>query len=64
MEEQFILHALGNVGVPAAICFYTLIHLKHSFDRLSNSLDNFSRTLSYRIDKLEHAVEELKRPPS
>ena len=49
MEEMF-LHALSNVGVPAALCFYTLFEV----DRLDVDLKT-------RVSRLEDAVAELKR---
>lgn len=60
MEEMF-LHALSNVGVPAALCFYTLFEVNKNVKRLADSIDRLDVDLKTRVSRLEEAVAELKR---
>ena len=60
MEEMF-LHALSNVGVPAALCFYTLFEVNKNVKRLADSIDRLDVDLKTRVSRLEDAVAELKR---
>lgn len=60
MEEIF-LHALSNVGVPAALCFYTLFEVNKNVKRLADSIDRLDVDLKTRVSRLEDAVSELKR---
>lgn len=60
MEEIF-LHALSNVGVPAALCFYTLFEVNKNVKRLADSIDRLDVDLKTRVSRLEDAVAELKR---
>lgn len=60
MEEIF-LHALSNVGVPAALCFYTLFEVNKNVKRLADSIDRLDVDLKTRVSRLEDVVAELKR---
>lgn len=50
---------LGNIGVPAAICFYTLFEVNKNVKRLADSIDRFSNDVDRRIEKLENKLSEL-----
>lgn len=60
MDELF-LHALSNVGVPAALCFYTLFEVNRNVKKLSDSIDRLDSDVNRRVTRLEDAVAELKR---
>ena len=59
MEEEIILKLLGNIGVPAAICFFTLFEVNKNLKRLADSIDRFSGELDRRIDKIETDIRNL-----
>ena len=49
MTEEYLAHILGNIGVPAALCFYTLFEVNRNIKRLTEA-----------VDKLEHRIERLE----
>lgn len=59
--EDIILHTLGNIGVPAALCFYTLFEVKKSVERLTDAFDRWSNLIDTRLKDLEKDVQELKQ---
>lgn len=59
--EEFVLHTLSNVGVPAAICFYTLFEVKKSIEKLTDAFDRWSDIIDRRLAGVESEVEDLKR---
>ncbi len=54
MDEIF-LHALSNVGVPAALCFYTLFEVNKNVKKLAESIDKLDDDVSRRVSRLEDA---------
>lgn len=61
MEEQFISHLVSNIGVPAALCFYSLFCVNARIEKLSDKLDNLTQSLHERIAKIERDVSDLQR---
>lgn len=59
MEDELIFKLLGNIGVPAAICFYTLFEVNKNVKRLAESIDRFANEVDRRIEKLEGDLREL-----
>ena len=70
--EELILKAVGNIGVPAVICLYTLFGVNKTLKELTDAinkmssdvqkikeLENQTRELSYKFEKLG-AVGKLK----
>lgn len=55
------MHALSNIGVPAAICFYTLFEVKKSVERLTDAFNRWSDIIDHRLTRVENEFEELKR---
>lgn len=55
MTEEMFAHMLGNIGVPAALCFYTLFQVNRSIEKLIQSIDK----LENRIDRLEDRIFSL-----
>ena len=64
MGEEIIFKVLANIGVPAAVCFYTLVEVNRSVKRLAESIDRFNLEFDRRIDKLNdevtHRIEKLE----
>lgn len=55
MTEEIFAHMLGNIGVPAALCFYTLFQVNRTMEKLIQSIDK----LETRIDRLEDRIFSL-----
>ena len=52
MTEEFFAHMLGNIGVPAALCFYTLFQVNRSIEKLIQTMEKFEQS----IDRLEDKI--------
>lgn len=61
MEDTMIAHLLSNVGIPAALCFYTLFNVNKNLEKLADALNNCTGLLDRRLTALEHDIKELKR---
>lgn len=60
MTEEMVSHLLGNIGVPAAICLYTLIRVNQTLKDLTLAINNLATDSDRRLDKIEANVHELK----
>ena len=60
MSEDIILHALSNVGVPAAVCFYTLFAVNKNLEKLTNAFDRWSDLIDRRLKDLEEDVKDIE----
>lgn len=61
MEETTIANILSNIGVPAAICFYTLFNVNKSIEKLADSFNRLADVINHRLYQLEGEVAALKR---
>lgn len=59
--EDLIVHTLSNVGVPAAICFYTLFQVNKNLEKLTDAFNRWCDIFDRRIKDLEHDIHELQR---
>ena len=59
MEEMF-LHALSNVGVPAALCFYVLFRVNQTLRDLTDAINKLTVDVDRRLEKVEKTIDELK----
>lgn len=59
-ESQILLQLFSNVGIPSAICFYTLFHVKNSLDKLTDAIDALKDNHYKEISSLKDEVKELK----
>jgi len=59
LAEETILNLLGNVGVPAVICLYTLIGVNKTLKELTNAINKLSSDVDARISRLEGQVAAL-----
>lgn len=50
--EETLVHLLSNVGVPTAVCFYTLFEVNKNIKRLTEAVDR----LEQRIERLEERI--------
>lgn len=67
MEEELLFKFLGNVGVPATICFYTLYgvnrtlkELSTAINKLASDADKHKTEQIHEFEKLKDTVKELK----
>lgn len=59
--EQFFVQTIGNVGVPAALCFYTLFEVNKNVKKLTDSIDRLDNDVNRRVSRLEEIVTDLQR---
>ena len=59
MEEDILIKLLSNIGVPAALCFYTLFEVNKNMKKLSDSIDRLANDVDKRLDKLEEKTNQL-----
>ncbi|MBO4779869.1 MAG: YvrJ family protein [Selenomonadaceae bacterium] len=59
MEETVLTHLLSNVGIPAAICFYTLFGVNKTLKELTAAINNLTVDVDKRISKLEDRVDHF-----
>ena len=52
MTEELIAKMLANVGVPTAVCFYTLFEVNKNIKRLTEAVDRLEK----RIERLEERI--------
>lgn len=57
--EETVLNALGNLGVPAAVCFYTLFVVNKSLANLTVAINKLSEKVD-KVDRLEREITELR----
>ena len=56
MEEEVLLKLIGNIGVPAFICLYTLYGVNKTLKELTTAINK----LTAETDKRGRVIEELK----
>ena len=64
MEETVLTHLFSNVGVPAAVCFYTLFSVNKNIEKLIAAINKLSADINgvdFRLTRLEQDVHALKR---
>lgn len=66
MTEEILLKLLGNIGVPAAVCFYTLFGVNKTLKELTEAINKMSsdvqeiKELKNRTNELSCKVEKLQ----
>lgn len=61
MPEELIVKTLANVGVPAALCFYTLFTVNKNVEKLTDAVKEWNKSLGERIKDLENDIRDLRR---
>lgn len=59
MTEELLLKVIGNIGVPAAVCFYTLFGVNKTLKELTDAINRMANDVQ-KIDKMERQIEDLK----
>lgn len=59
MEEEILFKLLGNIGVPAAICFYTLFRVNQTLKDLTDAINKLTTDVDKRLDKIEDKTRDL-----
>ena len=59
MSEEILFKMLGNIGVPAAICFYTLFRVNQTLRDLTNAINKLTSDTDRRLERLEDKTREL-----
>lgn len=52
MDISALTPLIGNVGIPAALCFYTLFEVNRNVKRLVDAIDK----LEQRIERIESKI--------
>lgn len=60
MPEDLITHVLGNVGVPAAVCFYTLFRVNQTLKELTDAINKLTADNDKRLDNIEATTRDLQ----
>lgn len=61
MDDTTVAHLLSNVGVPAALCFYTLFNVNRNLEKLTDAVNRWNESLDRRLTALENDVKALQR---
>lgn len=56
MDVSALAPLIGNIGVPAALCFYTLFEVNKSMKKLTEAVDTLTKNLVPRIEKIESKI--------
>lgn len=59
MTEELLLKVISNIGVPAAVCFYTLFGVNKTLKELTEAINRMAVDVQ-KIDKMERQIEDLK----
>ena len=59
MDDTLFAHIISNVGIPAALCFYTLFEVNKNVKKLADSIDRFNDDIDKRVNKIETDLREL-----
>lgn len=59
MEEEILFKLLGNIGVPAAVCFYTLFRVNQTLRDLTDAINKLTTDVDRRLEKLEDKTRDL-----
>lgn len=60
MEEELLFKVLGNVGVPATICFYTLYGVNRTLEKLTAAITKLGVDVDKHQSNQIHEFEKLK----
>ena len=60
MGEEFIANLLSNVGIPAAICFYTLFGVNKTLKELTAAINKQTQEIERRESEQSHEISALR----
>lgn len=58
MDISSLTPLIGNVGVPAIICLYTLFELNKSMKTLAAAIQELTTDLKQRVEKIEQKISK------
>lgn len=58
--EENLINMLGNVGVPAAVCFYTLFRVNQTLRDLTDAINKLTNDFDRRFEKQGDEIKELR----
>ena len=64
MPEEIIVKLLENIGVPAAVCFYTLFGVNKTLKELTTAINKLGADVERRELEQSKEIEYLKRKVS
>lgn len=60
MTDEILLKLLGNVGVPAAVCFIMLYRVSPAIEKLTDAINALGNDIDKRLDNVEKECHELR----
>lgn len=60
MEEEVLLKLIGNIGVPAVVCLYTLYGVNKTLKELSNAINKQTLEIERRESEQSKEISDLK----
>lgn len=60
MADEVLLKLLGNVGVPAAVCFIMLYRVSPAIEKLTEAINALGNDIDKRLDNVEKECRELR----
>lgn len=60
MEEELLVKLLGNIGVPAAVCFVMLYRVSPAIEKLTAAINALTSDIDKRLDNVEKECRELR----
>ena len=59
MEGEVLIKLFENIGVPAAVCFYTLFRVNQTLRDLTAAINKLTTDVNRRLEKLEEKNRDL-----
>ena len=60
MDEEFIANLLSSIGIPAALCFYTLFGVNRTLKELTDAINKLTTDVDRRLDRQEDETRRLQ----
>lgn len=60
MGEEFIANLLSSIGIPAALCFYTLFGVNKTLKELTDAINKLTTDVDRRLDRQEEETRRLQ----
>lgn len=60
MEEDMLIRLIGNIGVPAVVCLYTLYGVNKTLKELSDAINKQTLEIERRESEQSKEIGDLK----
>jgi len=60
MADEVLLKLLGNIGVPAAVCFIMLYRVSPAIEKLTEAIKALGNDIDKRLYNVEKECRELR----